>query len=286
MEKMNLFDAKGKQITFPSKGKPSKRPYSTVFKRRAIRLSDKIGNANAARKLGIAPGTINNWRKILNIAPIQDSKGNLTFSLAGNTYTLNVKSEEEREKIKNQVNSKSEHIWEWVKEETGKKHWVLFNTEMYAAQAHGYLAHKKTSYDIYNVMYLHYNKESGLPPEVPINATSCDHMFAKCGSVQSLDMSKFDTYNIVTMDDMFLDTGSWLDMDLTGFDTVNVINANGMFTGSYITIPLDLSSFSFNEKTDIKNFFLYCTVWAPVKVTDERLRNYIKETYPEIQLEG
>lgn len=71
MEKMNLF---------PSKGKTNKRPYSTVFKRRAIRLSDKIGNANAARKLGIAPGTINNWRKLLTIAPIQDSKGNLTFN--------------------------------------------------------------------------------------------------------------------------------------------------------------------------------------------------------------
>ena len=38
-------------------------------------------------------------------APIQDDEGNLTFTLEGKEYTLNVNSEEERERVKEEVNS-------------------------------------------------------------------------------------------------------------------------------------------------------------------------------------
>ena len=40
-------------------------------------------------------------------APIQDENGNLTFSLEGRTYSLNVNSGEERRRIKEEVNSNS-----------------------------------------------------------------------------------------------------------------------------------------------------------------------------------
>ena len=38
-------------------------------------------------------------------APIQDEEGNLTFSLEGKTYSINVNSEEERERVKAEVNA-------------------------------------------------------------------------------------------------------------------------------------------------------------------------------------
>ena len=40
-------------------------------------------------------------------APIQDEEGNLTFELEGKTFSLNVNSEEERERVKAEVNANS-----------------------------------------------------------------------------------------------------------------------------------------------------------------------------------
>lgn len=64
-------------------------------------------------------------------APIQDENGNLTFELEGNTYSLNINSAEERERVKEEVNANSLAKYDWFKETTGKEHWVLYNTEMY-----------------------------------------------------------------------------------------------------------------------------------------------------------
>ena len=64
-------------------------------------------------------------------ASIQDENGNLTFELDGRTYSLNVNSKEERERIKEEVNANSLTKYDWFKEETGEEHWVLYNTEMY-----------------------------------------------------------------------------------------------------------------------------------------------------------
>ena len=69
--------------------------------------------------------------KTLLPAPIQDGDGNLTFSLEEKAYSLNVNSEEEREKVKREVNANSLTKYNWFKEETGENHWVLYNTEMY-----------------------------------------------------------------------------------------------------------------------------------------------------------
>ena len=97
-------------------------------------------------------------------SPIQDEDGNLTFSLEGKTYSLNVNSEEERERVKAEVNTNSLAKYDWFKEETGEKHWVLYNTEMYEMIRD-------------DIFYLHYKKDSNLAPVIPINASSCYKMF-------------------------------------------------------------------------------------------------------------
>ena len=87
-------------------------------------------------------------------APFQDENGNLTFtlntseittrdkdvcfSLEGRTYSLNVNSEEERKKVKKEVNANSLAKYDWFKEVIGKEHWVLYNTEMYEIAYDGF----------------------------------------------------------------------------------------------------------------------------------------------------
>ena len=102
-------------------------------------------------------------------APIQDENGNITFELEGKTYSLNVNSKEERERVKEEVNANSLTKYDWFKEETGEKHWAFYNTEMYEVE------------QIYTCdKYIHYKENSNLVPVIPVNATSCYYMFYGC----------------------------------------------------------------------------------------------------------
>lgn len=150
-------------------------------------------------------------------APIQDESGILCFSLENHKYFLNVNVEDERERVKREVNSHSKHLYDWFKEDTGNKHWVLYDTEMYLVK-----------YDSTGQWrYLNYREENALVqmdgalaqnshiignsagtlnafPTIPINATSCRKMFYGCKSLENIDLSRFDTKNIVTMCCMFM----------------------------------------------------------------------------------
>lgn len=79
----------------------------------------------AADELNISVNTLLTWNhtlaKSLSPSPIQDDC-NLTFTLEGKTYSLNVNSKEERERVKEEVNANSLTKYDWFKEETGKRH--------------------------------------------------------------------------------------------------------------------------------------------------------------------
>lgn len=171
----------------------------------------------------------------INPTPIQDESGILTLKLENHKYSLNVNVEEERERIKKEVNSRSKHIYDWFKEDTGNKHWVLYDTEMYAVK-----------YDSTGQWrYLNYREESALAqnshtmdnpagtihasPIIPINATSCKKMFYGCKSLKNIDLSRFDTRNIVNMCCMFMNCKNLKQLDLSGFNTGNVREMTHMF---------------------------------------------------------
>lgn len=123
-------------------------------------------------------------------APIQNDDGILTFSHENTEFVVDVNSEKSREKCSEELNRISGKHYEWCKETEGKNHWVLYDTAMYSKVYGG---------DDYNA--LTYNFGCGLAPIIPINATSCSAMFEKCEDI--LDLSQFNTHNIVTMSDMF-----------------------------------------------------------------------------------
>ena len=187
----------------------------------------------------------------INSTPIQDESGILCFSLntfadtdkckdvcvslENHEYSLNVNVEKERERVKRDVNSRSKHLYDWFKEDTGNKHWVLYDTEMYSVK-----------YDSTGQWrYLNYREENALAqishtignsagtlnafPTIPINATSCRKMFYGCKSLENIDLSRFDTKNIVTMCCMFTNCKKLKQLDLSGFSTGNVREMTHMF---------------------------------------------------------
>ena len=179
-------------------------------------------------------------------SPIQDKNGNLTFTLKGKIYSLNVNSEEEREKVKEEVNTNSLVKYDWFKEETGEKHWVLYNTEMYEMIRD-------------DIFYLHYKKDSNLAPVIPINASSCYKMFYECYDLIALNLSNFDTSKMTDMSWMFDNCLNLTTLDLSNFDTSNVTNMSYMFSKCQSLTSLDLSNFDTSRVTDMSYMFSYCS---------------------------
>ena len=258
MERMNLFTNKREfsEASFENtkpKGdiKPRERKHSEDFKNLAIKLAEKIGVEAAADELNISVNTLLTWNHTLAkslSSPIQDDC-NLTFTLEGKTYSLNVNSKEERERVKQEVNANSLTKYDWFKEEMGEQHWVLYNTEIYEIEHTA----------IYWKFYLHYKENSGLTPITPINATSCHRMFSCCSNLKSLDIRNFDTSSVIDMRYMFSGCSKLTSLDFTGFDTSQVINMKGMFDGCSSLTFLDLGSFDTNKVTNMRDMFAGCS---------------------------
>lgn len=203
-------------------------------------------------------------------APIQNDDGILTFSHENTEFVVDVNSEKSREKCSEELNRISGKHYEWCKETEGKNHWVLYDTAMYSKVYGG---------DDYNA--LTYNFGCGLAPIIPINATSCSAMFEKCEDI--LDLSQFNTHNIVTMSDMFayyrgteldvsmLDTGNvksftsmffccnkLKELNLLGFNTTKAVDMSCMFWNCSSLVELDLSSLSTELVQDMHHMFWNC----------------------------
>ena len=151
-------------------------------------------------------------------SPIQDENGVLHFTSNGQTYSLNINSKEEREKVKEEVNAVSLAKYNWFRETTGDKHWVLYNTEMYEVKD----------------SYLHYKESSDLAPELPINVTSCYSMFAHCENLWTLDLSSFNTENIKNFSHMLLGYENLYHIDVSDkWNTDVAITADNVFEDCY-----------------------------------------------------
>lgn len=248
MESMNFFgdNDKSSEALFENT-KQKKKTYTEDFKKKAVNLASEIGATKAAEELGISTSSIYSWQKTLAKlpTPIQDENGNLTFELEGKTYSLNVNLEEERERVKKEVNSNSSVRYNWFKEGTGKRHWVLYKVKMYSVYPGAFA-------------FLHYRKDSNLVPIVPINATSCNSMFSLLPRLTQLDLSNFNTSNIIDMDSMFYGCLKLTQLDISNFDTSQVTNMDKMFSCCESLTQLDLSNFDTSHVTNMRGMFCGC----------------------------
>ena len=179
-------------------------------------------------------------------APIQDEEGNLTFSLEGKEYSLNVNSEEARERIKATVNSNTLVQYDWFEEferDVKDGHWVFYDTSMYGPKE-----------DNRN-LNLHYNPRCNQTPIIPINATSCRNMFSDCDKLTELNLSKLNTVNIVSMKGMFRNCRKITTLDLDNLITSKVTDMSDMFIACTKLVKLNLSNFDTSNVTNMFSMF-------------------------------
>ncbi len=98
--------------------------------------------------------------------------------------------------------------------------------------------------------------------------TNMSFMFDNCRNLTSLDLSNFDTSNVINMSSMFnmwyssidtASTGSLASLDLSSFDTSNVTDMRSMFAFNTSLTTINVDSFDTKRVTDMYHMFIYCT---------------------------
>ena len=83
------------------------------------------------------------------------------------------------------------------------------------------------------------------------------YMFSDCSSLESIDLSSFNTTNVNNMSGMFSNCSSLKSIDLSSFNTTNVKDMSYMFSGCS---SLKKDNIILNNKDDkiIKEIERYC----------------------------
>ena len=97
--------------------------------------------------------------------------------------------------------------------------------------------------------------------------TNAKRMFYDCPGITNLDVSGFDTSKITTMSEMFVGLGV-TSLDLTNFDTSSCENMKWMFSRSTKLQSVDLSSFDTSNVTVTAQMFDQCKSITTVYVGD------------------
>ena len=87
----------------------------------------------------------------------------------------------------------------------------------------------------------------------------CQHLFDGCSDIIFIDLSDFDSSQVITTFSMFRGCSSLISLNLSNFDTSKVYQMGNMFEGCSSLISLDLSHFITSEVEYMQQMFSGCT---------------------------
>ena len=81
-------------------------------------------------------------------------------------------------------------------------------------------------------------------------------LFEHCKKLTSLDVSNFNTSNVIEMQYMFEDCQSLTSLDVSNFDISNVTNMTQMINECYNLTELNISNWHLNSEVDVTDMFI------------------------------
>ena len=99
------------------------------------------------------------------------------------------------------------------------------------------------------------------------NVKSTYNWFGSCSNLKEVDLSKFDTSNVIDMGDMFFECSSLTTLDLSNFKTENVQYLDRMFEGCSSLTSLDVSGFKTKNVTNTRSMFAECSSLTTLDVS-------------------
>ena len=196
----------------------------------------------------------------------------LTFTIDGHSFSTAFNTAAKREQCAEKILSTTGRHYSWYKENTGNKNWILYDTEQYEVRNFDdikYLVLNNRLMDVKTFLCVRRDFKGKL--HLPINASTCSFMFVD-SNVPEIDLTEFDTTNVVDMDYMFLEAnlGDCLslvsstitqantpDRNILILNTEGVTTMSGMFKDCKVK-HLDLRNLRTNNVTDFSNMFCSC----------------------------
>ena len=105
----------------------------------------------------------------------------------------------------------------------------------------------------------------------PLTNLNC--IFMNCNKLLSIDLSKFNTYNIINMSYMFSHCSFLVSLDLSNINTNNVTNMSNMFSHCCSLKSLNLSNFNTINVTNMSNMFIKCSSLISLNLTNFNTKN-------------
>lgn len=196
----------------------------------------------------------------------------LTFTINGHNFSTAFNTAAKREQCAEKILSTTGRHYSWYKENTGNKNWILYDTEQYEVRNFDdikYLVLNNRLMDVKTFLCVRRDFKGKL--HLPINASTCSFMFVD-SNVPEIDLTEFDTTNVVDMDYMFLEAnlGDCLslvsstitqantpDRNILTLNTEGVISMSGMFKDCKVK-HLDLRNLRTDNVTDFSDMFCSC----------------------------
>ena len=196
----------------------------------------------------------------------------LTFTIDGYSFSTAFNTAAKREQCAEKILSTTGRHYSWYKENTGNKNWILYDTEQYEVRNFDdikYLVLNNRLMDVKTFLCVRRDFKGKL--HLPINASTCSFMFVD-SNVPEIDLTEFDTTNVVDMDYMFLEAnlGDCLslvsstitqantpDRNILTLNTEGVISMSGMFKDCKVK-HLDLRNLRTDNVTDFSDMFCSC----------------------------
>ena len=107
-------------------------------------------------------------------------------------------------------------------------------------------------------------------------------MFSKCSSLTNINLSNFNTQNVINMSNMFSGCSSLVNINIFNFNTKNVINMSNMFSGCSSLTNINLSNFNTKNVTDMDKMFFGCLSLKKenIIVNDKKvIKQFINDKY-------
>ena len=101
------------------------------------------------------------------------------------------------------------------------------------------------------------------------NVVNMGSMFYGCSSLTSLDVTHFNTENVANMGSMFDGCSSLTSLDVTHLNTANVFAMYSMFSGCSSLTSLDVSHFNTKNVEYIMNIFKGCSALTTIYASDK-----------------
>ena len=111
------------------------------------------------------------------------------------------------------------------------------------------------------------------------NLNRADYMFCRCNSLTNINLSNFNTENVINMSSMFYGCNSLTNINLSNFNTLNVNDMSLMFCGCYSLKKIKLSYFNTQNVSNMSYMFCGCNSLADIIISNFKTQNINNMSY-------